>query len=371
MAAAAHPAVEPHRASGGKGRRRAIALGIGPPGARGTREIASALPLSPPPPVCLCGCGRPSDGLWVMGTAFLGLWSLVHCLTGACAGGGPTACARGLSWRTGTALASPRPRASACHWVLRRTGACVHTQHPQQVGDDRPVLHRCAPLNGTSRAAGVRHPSTAVVPARPLAALGCLQAGLRSSVGGMRSTDGGWRSTDGGWPMASSYSALWGGTSALEGGGFLRILPPPPPPPCVRRYFPGNMCLYVVGNVNPKRTAARIERIFGGVPPKYGVRAPVHPLGQNAETFNALVLTPPDPLAFGLPVLDHYPPAARALYRAGVPVRPTQTGWTLPVRPVVRYAELGPPPEQPELKNDVLQVRVRGRRGWDGVAGRG
>lgn len=37
-------------------------------------------------------------------------------------------------------------------------------------------------------------------------------------------------------------------------------------------YYPGNMCLYIVGNVNPDRTAQRIADCFGEEPPKYAVR---------------------------------------------------------------------------------------------------
>ena len=99
-------------------------------------------------------------------------------------------------------------------------------------------------------------------------------------------------------------------------------------------YYPGNMCIYVVGNVNPRKTLERITRVFGSAPARHAVRDSVNLGGFNATNFNTLLATPEDPLAFGLPLFDKYPAAALDAHRTPLQLQRTQGAWELPIEPV-------------------------------------
>eukprot|EP00668_Euglena_longa_P012754 GGOE01015236.1.p1 GENE.GGOE01015236.1~~GGOE01015236.1.p1 ORF type:complete len:1781 (+),score=397.97 GGOE01015236.1:599-5344(+) len=123
-----------------------------------------------------------------------------------------------------------------------------------------------------------------------------------------------------------------------------------------RWYYPGNMCLYIVGNVNPGRTVRRIEGCFDEEPPRYAVRQPVVWGGHNADNYNALLKPIQEPLAFGLPLYESYPRAAKDFHSHDWTLLHTQLGWTLPTRPVQLHPKLQDPPVPPDIRNDISET---------------
>eukprot|EP01012_Entosiphon_sulcatum_P050177 TRINITY_DN6895_c0_g1_i1.p1 TRINITY_DN6895_c0_g1~~TRINITY_DN6895_c0_g1_i1.p1 ORF type:complete len:1451 (-),score=200.15 TRINITY_DN6895_c0_g1_i1:84-4415(-) len=69
-----------------------------------------------------------------------------------------------------------------------------------------------------------------------------------------------------------------------------------------RWYYPGNMCLFVVGNIDTDETLRQVQEIFGPEPAHYAVRVPrAPPLQPDPANYNTLLLPPSNPGSWGLP----------------------------------------------------------------------
>lgn len=121
-------------------------------------------------------------------------------------------------------------------------------------------------------------------------------------------------------------------------------------------YYPGNMVAYIVGNVNPEKVHKIIKKVFGEEKPRHGVPQPTIAGALNSKTYNNLLETKDDPLSVGVPTYEVMPETAKAIRQTEMKPIKTQIGWTLPKENLVRYAELGEPPQGPELRNDVLEM---------------
>jgi len=97
-----------------------------------------------------------------------------------------------------------------------------------------------------------------------------------------------------------------------------------------RWYHPGNCCLYVVGNVNPRRTVERIARAFGEETPRYQVRevrsppprGRPPPLSLSLVEWNA-TRSHSSPVVFLRPGPATCPPQLRPGFRCRLTTRPT------------------------------------------------
>eukprot|EP01012_Entosiphon_sulcatum_P013877 TRINITY_DN1905_c0_g1_i1.p1 TRINITY_DN1905_c0_g1~~TRINITY_DN1905_c0_g1_i1.p1 ORF type:complete len:1684 (-),score=243.27 TRINITY_DN1905_c0_g1_i1:36-5021(-) len=110
-------------------------------------------------------------------------------------------------------------------------------------------------------------------------------------------------------------------------------------------YYPGNMCLYIVGDIDGKQALDIARRVFSSQQAKYAVEKPLRPLvAHTGQDYNSLIVPTTDPMSWGIPGFENGK------------ITPCQSGWKLPDRQITGFAELQHAPKQPLCANDTSRT---------------